>query len=65
MFLLRAKSLDPSHFSLPQLALAEIYLRKGEKRAALLEMEDFLARHPDSDLKPKIEERLKQLQVED
>ena len=65
MFLLRAKSLDPSHFSLPQLTLAEIYLRKGEKQAAILEMEDFLARHPDSDLKPKIEERLKQLQVED
>ena len=62
MFLLRAKSLDPSHFSLPQLTLAEIHLRKGGKEAALLELEDFLARHPDSALKPKIEERLKQLQ---
>jgi predicted Zn-dependent protease len=47
-FLKEAKRLDPSHFTHPQRHLAEIYLRLSNPRAAAAELEDFLARHPDS-----------------
>ncbi len=46
-YLVAARNLDPAHFSHPQLFLAEIHLRRGEKRAAADEMEDFLRQHPD------------------
>ncbi len=39
--------LDPAHFSHPQLFLAEIHLRRGERRAAADDLEDFLKHHPD------------------
>ncbi len=42
-----AKKIDPAHFSLPQLTLAEIYLQKNEKHAAADELEEFLRFHPD------------------
>ena len=61
-YLSRAKALDPGHFSLPQLSLAEIYLREGSKQSALRELEDFLARHPDSPLAPKVREQIRRLQ---
>jgi Tfp pilus assembly protein PilF len=47
-FLKTAIQLDPAHFSHPQLTLAEIYLRRGDRAAALEQMQDFLKRHPDS-----------------
>ncbi len=47
-YLEEAKRLDPSHFSQPQLVLADIHLRRGERARAIAELEDFLARHPDS-----------------
>lgn len=43
----KARRLDPAHFSHPQLVLAEIHLRRGEKTAAAEALEDFLAHHPD------------------
>ncbi len=43
-----AKNLDPAHFSQPQLLLAEIYLRRNDRAAAIRELEDYLARHPDA-----------------
>ena len=43
-----AKGLDPSHFSLPQVTLAQIYQRRGEHQKAIRELEDFIERHPDS-----------------
>jgi Tfp pilus assembly protein PilF len=43
-----AIQLDPAHFSHPQLTLAEIYLRRGERAAAVEQMQDFLKRRPDS-----------------
>ena len=46
-YLERARQIDPAHFSHPQLLLAEIHLRRGEKRAAAEVLEDFLTRHPD------------------
>ena len=47
-YLREAKRLDPSHFSQPQIVLAEIYLRRGETAQAIQELKDLLARHPDS-----------------
>jgi len=59
--LAKAKALDPGHFSLPQLPLAEIYLRQGSKQSALRELEDFVARHPDSPLADKVREQILRL----
>jgi Tfp pilus assembly protein PilF len=46
-YLERARKLDPAHFSHPQLFLAEIHLRRGEKAEAARVLEDFLQHHPD------------------
>jgi len=54
MPLKRAKALDPSHFSHPQLMLIKIYLRKSQLPAAIAEMEEFLRLHPDSEFAPQI-----------
>jgi len=42
-----AQRADPAHFSHPQLFLAEIHLRNGNRRVATEDMEDFLRHHPD------------------
>lgn len=42
-----ARHSDPAHFSYPQLLLAEIHLRRGERREAADVMEEFLKYHPD------------------
>jgi Tfp pilus assembly protein PilF len=42
-----AAGLDPAHFSLPQLFLAEIALRRGDTRGAADVLEEFLKHHPD------------------
>jgi tetratricopeptide (TPR) repeat protein len=60
-YLERAKALDPGHFTLPQLPLAEIYLREGLKESALRELEDFLAHHPDSPLADNVREQISRL----
>ncbi|HLK68186.1 MAG TPA: tetratricopeptide repeat protein [Bryobacteraceae bacterium] len=44
---LEAQRIDPTHFSHPQLFLAEIYLRRGQRDRAAATMEDFLLHHPD------------------
>ncbi len=46
-YLERARQIDPGHFSHPQLLLAEIHLRRGQKREAASVLEDFLQHHPD------------------
>jgi tetratricopeptide (TPR) repeat protein len=57
--LIIAKSLDPSHFSYPQLILAEIYRMQGDSSRQISELEDFLDRHPDSEISGQIREVLK------
>jgi tetratricopeptide (TPR) repeat protein len=47
-YLRKAKGIDPDHFSLPQVTLAEIYSGQGRVEAAIRELEDYIARHPDS-----------------
>ena len=44
--LVAAKRIDPEHYTLPQLFLAEIYARRGEKARAVTEIEELLARRP-------------------
>lgn len=46
-YLTTAKRLDPAHFSHPQLVLAELHLRRSDRKAAAAEMEEFLRYHPD------------------
>lgn len=46
-YLERARNLDPAHFSHPQLVIAEIHLRRGDRKAAADDLEDFLKHHPD------------------
>jgi Tfp pilus assembly protein PilF len=43
----RARSIDPAHFSHPQLLLAEIYRRNGDRGMAASALEEFLRYHPD------------------
>jgi tetratricopeptide (TPR) repeat protein len=46
--LLEAIRLDPGHFSHPQLRLAEVYLRRGDRAAAEKQVEAFRTLHPDA-----------------
>jgi tetratricopeptide (TPR) repeat protein len=46
-YLERARQIDAAHFSHPQLLLAEIHLRRGERREAAAVLEEFLKYHPD------------------
>ena len=57
----RARKLDPAHFSHPQLYLAEIHLRRGEKAAAADVLEDFLLHHPDYPQAAKVRENIVEL----
>ena len=45
--LLAASRLDPRHFSNPQVYLAEIYLRRNDKRRAANQLSELLRHHPD------------------
>jgi Tfp pilus assembly protein PilF len=57
----KARQADPAHFSHPQLVLAEIYLRRGERDKAAAAMEDFLAHHPDWPRAAKMRETIAEL----
>ena len=46
-YLDRTRRLDPAHFTHPQLVMAEIHLRRGDRSAAAADLEDFLQYHPD------------------
>jgi tetratricopeptide (TPR) repeat protein len=61
-YLQNAKRIDPGHFSNPQLALAEIYLRRNERGAAAQEYRDFLRRHPDAPQAAGVRESLAKLE---
>ncbi|MFN0168479.1 MAG: tetratricopeptide repeat protein [Bryobacteraceae bacterium] len=58
--LLESCRLDAAHFSHPQLFLAEIYLRRGDRLKAAVQLDEFLKHHPDwpaaTRMKSKIEE---------
>ena len=58
----KAKTLDPGHFSGPQLVLAEIYRRKQDPARAVLELEEFLKLHPDSSRAAELRNTIRKLQ---
>jgi len=60
-YLLAAQRLDPAHFSQPQLFLADIYARRGNRSAAIRELEDLLALRPDGPLSESIRRDLAHL----
>jgi tetratricopeptide (TPR) repeat protein len=57
----RARAIDPAHFSHPQLFLAEIHLRRGEKNAAADLLEEFLRYHPDWPQAARMRENIAEL----
>lgn len=60
-YLLAAKRLDPAHFSQPQVFLANIYARRGNRQAAIHELQDVLALRPDGPLSGRIRQNLAEL----
>lgn len=56
--LLEAVRLDPGHFSHPQMHLAELYLRRGDRAQAGRQLADFLKHHPDWPAAAKIRETI-------
>jgi Tfp pilus assembly protein PilF len=60
--LLAAKRIDPEHYTLPQLFLAEIYARRGEKDRAAVEIRELLARGPAEPLAATLRSTLAKLQ---
>ncbi len=63
-YLTVAAKLDPSHFSHPQLLLAEIYYRRQERSAAADELAEFLRYHPDWPEAARIHERISWLRAQ-
>jgi outer membrane protein assembly factor BamD (BamD/ComL family) len=59
----QAKSLEPGHFSHPQLFLMQIYAKRNRTPEAILEMEEFLKLHPDSAKAPRIRELLQKVRA--
>lgn len=56
-----AKLLDPRHFSLPRLFLAEVYRLRGDRAARIAVLEEFLEYHPDSRFSEPVREALRKL----
>lgn len=57
-YFVQAVQSDPAHFSHPQLFLAEIHLRRGERSQAADDLESFLKYHPDWPHAPKMRQAI-------
>jgi tetratricopeptide (TPR) repeat protein len=57
-----AVRLDPAHFSHPQLTLAQIYARRGDRVSAAAQLRDFLKRHPDAPEASSVRESIARLE---
>jgi Flp pilus assembly protein TadD len=60
-YLEKAKRIDPSHFSHPQLMLAQLHAQHGRAPEAIKELEDFLRRHPDSTSVDQVQQSIENL----
>ena len=60
-YLERARKIDPAHFSHPQIYLAEIHLRRDEKREAAAVLEDYVTHHPDDPVVTRMREQIVRL----
>jgi len=56
-----SKRRDPSHFSQPQFVLAQIYAAQGRSEKAIIELEDLLERHPDTEMAERIRGSIERL----
>ncbi len=63
-FLKTAVSLDPGHFSFPQLPLADIYLRGKDFASTARVLEQFLALHPDANQSPGVRKQIEAIRPE-
>jgi tetratricopeptide (TPR) repeat protein len=63
-YLEMARRIDPGHFSHPQLTLAELDLREGDRRACIADLEEFLRYHPDDPARDRIREWIDKLKRE-
>ncbi|MBN1567423.1 MAG: tetratricopeptide repeat protein [Acidobacteria bacterium] len=59
----KAISLDPGHFSYPQLTLAEIYFYKNDLSLAAGEIDQFLKLHPDAEQSVAIKKRIERIRT--
>lgn len=57
-YLEKAKAVDPSASTYPQIFLAEIHLKSGDPDRAARVLEEFLAQHPDSPDAPDVRRRI-------
>ena len=62
-YLERTREIDPANMTYPQLMLFQIHIRRGERGAAALDLEDFLARHPDWPQAGKVRETIEGLRA--
>lgn len=60
-YLRKAERIDPAHFSAPQLTLAQIYYRRGDREAVCRELESYLKLHPDAPNAAAIKNELEKL----
>jgi tetratricopeptide (TPR) repeat protein len=60
-YLKQAISLDPGHFSYPQLPLADIYLHRQDFASAVRELEQFLILHPDAKQSPSVRKQIEDI----
>ncbi len=63
-YLARAIEIDPSHFSHPQLLLAEIHVRQHRAKEAAADLEEFLRHHPDWPQAQTLKESIARLRKE-
>jgi tetratricopeptide (TPR) repeat protein len=60
-YLKSAIRLDPAHFSHPQLALGEIYVRRGDRPNAIAVLRQFLDLHPDAPEAPGVRKAIAEI----
>jgi tetratricopeptide (TPR) repeat protein len=61
-YLTAAKKQDPALFTQPQLFLAEIYARRGDRASAIRELQELLAQRPDGPMAQRVQRSLESLQ---
>jgi tetratricopeptide (TPR) repeat protein len=57
-YLRLSKTIDPSQYASPQLVMADIFSRRGDRASAIAELQDFLARHPDAPDAPRVRDEI-------
>lgn len=63
-YLREAIRLDPAHFSHPQLVLARVYLDRGDRESAAVQLQKFLEQHPETPNAAAIQKEIEALRHE-